>query len=362
MNKMYNTALEILKLLKQNNFEAYIIGGYPRDKYLKKNNDDIDICTSAKYKDIKKLFKETENNKYGSYRIKYKDFEYEITTFRKETKYLNNRYPKKIKYTKSLKKDLKRRDFIINTLCINEYGSYIDILNAKKDIDNKIIRLVGPKTKIKQDSLRILRAIRFATILDFQIDKKLDKAINKYKMYLENLSFDRKKQELEKILNSENIKYGIQLIKKYKLENYLKINTNNLIVTNNINGIWAQILTDNSYSFNKNQQKEIEIIKKLKEKEFDEYDLYKYGPNIFEIVNEIKKENIDVKKTYEKLPIKDRDEIKTNFFDICKIIEVNNTTIGIIYEDIEKQIIYRNIKNTKKDIVKYIKENYEYHK
>ena len=61
---MYNTALEILKLLKQNNFEAYIIGGYPRDKYLKKNNDDIDICTSAKYKDIKKLFKETENNKY----------------------------------------------------------------------------------------------------------------------------------------------------------------------------------------------------------------------------------------------------------------------------------------------------------
>ena len=177
---MYNNALEILKILNKNKFEAYIIGGYPRDLYLGNKSTDIDICTNAKYKDLKKIFKEIKDNKYGSYKLKYKNQEYEITTYRKESKYLNNRFPK-TKYTKKLTKDLKRRDFIINTLCIDRYGSYIDLKNAKKDLDEKIIRLIGPKTKIKEDALRILRAIRFATLLNFRIDKKLDQAIEKYK-------------------------------------------------------------------------------------------------------------------------------------------------------------------------------------
>lgn len=356
---MYQNALEILKILNKNNFEAYIIGGYPRDLYLKKENDDIDICTSAKYKDLKKLFKEIKDNKYGSYILEYKNKKYEITTFRKENRYIKNRFPKKIKYTKKLKKDLKRRDFIINTLCIDKDENYIDIKNAKKDLDEKIIRLIGKKTRIKDDSLRILRAIRLATTLNFKIDKKLDRAINKYKIYLENISMDRKKQELEKIFKDKNVKYGIELIKKYKLEKYLKINLNNLVITKNINGIWAQILVDDSYNFTKEEYKEINKIIKLKQKKFNIYDLYKYGEKLLETTNEIKHENLDIKKLYKNLAIKDRDEINISFIEICEITNATNKTISKIYEDIEKQIINNKLENTQEKIKEYIKKNYK---
>lgn len=353
---MYNNALEILKTLNKNNFEAYIIGGYPRDLYLKIENKDIDICTNAKYKDLKKLFKEIKDNKYGSYKIKYKNQQYEITTFRKETRYIKNRFPKKTKYTKYLKKDLKRRDFIMNTLCIDRYGNYVDILDAKKDIEEKIIRLIGSKNRIKEDSLRILRAIRFATKLNFKLDKKLEDAIIKYKPYLENLSSDRKKQELEKILKDKNAKYGIELIKKYDLEKYLNINLNNLVLTQNINGIWAQILIDETYNFTKEEYKEINSIIKLKEKKYNIYDLYKYGPKILETVNEIKKENENIKQKYKDLKIKDRDEIDINFFEICEITNATNKQIKTIYEDLEKQIINNKLENKNEEIKKYLKD------
>ena len=355
---MYQNALEILKKLNQNNFEAYIIGGYPRDLYLNIESKDIDICTNAKYKDLKKLFKEISKNNYGSYRIKYKNQIYEITTFRKESRYIKNRFPKKTKYTKHLKKDLKRRDFVMNTLCIDRYGNYLDIKGAREDLDNKIIRLIGNKKRIKEDSLRILRAIRFATTLNFKIEKKLEEAIIKYRPYLETLSSDRKKQELEKILQDKNAEYGIELIKNYELEQYLKINLKNLVLTKNINGIWAQILTDESYNFTKEEYKEINRIIKLKEKKFNIYDLYKYGPKVLETVNEIKHENINVKQMYKELKIKDRDEIDINFFEICEITNATNNQIKIIYEDLENKIINNKLENNNKELKKYLKENY----
>ena len=354
---MYNNALEILKILDRNNFEAYIIGGYPRDLYLGKKSTDIDICTNAKYKDLKKLFKNITDNNYGSYKLKYKNQEYEITTYRKESNYINNRFPK-VKYTKKLTKDLKRRDFVINTLCIDRYGNYVDIKNAKRDLDEKIIRLIGFKTKIREDSLRILRAIRFATLLNFKIDKKLDQAIEKYKENLTKLSFDRKKSELEKILTDENAEYGIELIKKYKLEPYLKINVDKVNLIDDIDGIWAQILVDDSYNFTKERRKKINTLQKLIKRYFDIYDLYKYGKDIMEIVDKIKNETHDLKKLYKNLQIKDRDEIDINFFEICEIKDISNDTIEKLYEDIEKQIIYNNLKNKKSEIIKYIKNNY----
>lgn len=356
---MYKVALEILKILNKNNFEAYIVGGYPRDLYIGKESKDIDICTSAKYKDLKKLFKNIKDNKYGSYKLKYKNQQFEITTFRKEKKYINNRFPEKLKYTKKLKTDLKRRDFTINTLCIDKNGNYVDHKKAINDINNGIIRLVGNKKKIKDDSLRILRAIRFATVLNFKIDKKLEDAIKKYKQYLENLSYDRKKQELEKILKNKNFKYGLELIKKYGLEQYLKINIDNVNYTNNVIGMWAQIIIDNSYPFTKDQIKKIKKIIELKEKQFDRYDLYKYGPELLEIVDEIKEENNNIKEIYNNLQIKDRDEIDIYFFEISEMIKVTNRMMAEIYDDIEKQIVYNNIKNKKTDIKKYIKKNYK---
>ena len=236
---MYQKGLNILKTLEENGYEGYIIGGFPRDKYLNIISYDIDICTNAKPSDILKIFPEaiTTNIKYGNIIID----NVQITTYRKE-KYDKNRYPK-VKYVDDLKIDLLRRDFIINTLCIDSNGNYLDIYNAKEDLDKKIIRTVGdPYQKLQEDPLRILRAIRFASTLDFSLDDELSNAIKKYGYLVEKLSYAKKKSELIKIINH---KKGIELILKYKLDHYLNIY--NLDKIDDNEDILSQIDINNKY-------------------------------------------------------------------------------------------------------------------
>lgn len=219
---MYKEAINILLKINEQ-YEAYIIGGYPRDLYLGNTNKDIDITTSATIEELKELFKGYEiiERGFGSIILIYNNHEFEITTFRKEFGYTKNRFPKKIEFINSLEEDLKRRDFIMNTLCINHKGEFIDLLNAKDDIDNKIIRCIGnPDDKISEDVLRSLRAIRFATILNFKIDDELKKSIKKYNYLIKNLSSKRKEEELNKIL-SNNKEYGIKLLKELEIDKYL---------------------------------------------------------------------------------------------------------------------------------------------
>ena len=202
---MLDKALKVLQILEENGFESYIVGGYVRDKLLGIESNDIDICTSATPKEIKDIFKSSSSSNYGSVNIMYKNTNFDITTFRHETKYLNNHIPIKLKYIKNVKKDLLRRDFTINTLCIDSQGEYLDMLNIKDDLDNKIIKTVGnPKFKLKEDALRILRAIRFATILDFSIEEKTKHYISVYAPLLSKISYERKRQELDRIFSNTN--------------------------------------------------------------------------------------------------------------------------------------------------------------
>ena len=220
---MYKEALNILKLINDE-YEAYIIGGYSRDLYMGNINSDIDITTSATKQQLKELFKDYEiiDRGFGSIILNYNNYQFEITTYRKEFGYDKNRFPKEIEFITDLSEDLKRRDFIINTLCINENGEYLDLLDARKDIDNKIIRCVGNSDmKISEDILRSLRAIRFATILNFKLDEELKQSIKKYNYLIFNLSKKRKEEELNKILNSNNKEYGISLLKELEIDKYL---------------------------------------------------------------------------------------------------------------------------------------------
>ena len=214
---MLNKALEVLE---QHGYSCYIVGGYVRDYLLGVKSNDIDICTNATPKELITIF-DTNNyvdTGYGSVRIIYKKYGFDITTYRKEIKYENNRKPIKIKYINDIAKDLIRRDFTINTLCMNSAGEIIDLLYATPDLNKKVIRTVGhPRYRLKEDSLRILRAIRFATNLDFEIDKKTKKYIMKYGYLLKNLSYNRKKEELNKIFSSKNKNKGIALLEELKL-------------------------------------------------------------------------------------------------------------------------------------------------
>ena len=345
---MYEIAIKMLNKLVDNGFKAYIVGGYPRDLILGRESFDIDICTSATPRELKNIFKDSMLPKveYGSVTVIYHKIRFEITTFRKDLKYENHRLPVKIKYIGKLIDDLKRRDFTINTLCLDKDGNIIDLLNGKKEIDAKVIKMVGsPKQKLREDSLRILRAIRFATILDFELDEELKKYVKKYGYLLKELSYYRKKEELEKIFLSPNVLKGINLIKELELDKYLELsNLDNLKITSSIIGIWAQLDVEEIYSFSNNEKEAIKQIKELLNKDIlDDYNLYKYGLYVSSVVAEIK--DIDKKilsQKYNDLPIKNKKEINITSKQICEIL---NRNISNDFESLKKYIL-----SSKKDL------------
>ncbi|MGI6325100.1 MAG: hypothetical protein ACOXZS_04085 [Bacilli bacterium] len=357
---MLEVITEILNEIIDNGYQAYVVGGFVRDYYLGKISDDIDICTNAKIDDIRNIFDNiiSVDDNYGAIAIEYKGIYCEITTFRKDVIYRNNRKPI-VEYVDTLAEDLIRRDFTINTLCMDKDLNIIDLFNAKTDIDNKIIRSVGnPFDKINEDILRILRAIRLATILIFNIDKQLKDAIIKHKHLLKNLSYERKREELDKIFSSDNVKYGIKLILSLKLDDVLELsNLNKVKITTNPLGIWAQLDANSNY-FNKRERKIIDDVKKLLILDhIDNYTLYQYDLVAIEIVSEIN--DRDLKKQYESLPIKHKKDIVIKFNDIKAILSIDDKIkIRNILDDIEKLIVLGKLTNDIDVIKQYILNKY----
>ncbi len=362
---MNDTARLILNKINEAGFKAYLVGGYPRDLYLGRPSMDFDICTNATPKDLKEIFGSVRQHleQYGSVTVYLNDLRFEITTFRKDIKYINNRKPIEIEYIDNLEDDLKRRDFTMNTMCLDSEGNLIDLLNGKEDIDRHLIRTVGDADKkISEDSLRILRAIRFATTLDFDLDPALKVAIVNNKDLLKTLSYYRKKEELDKIFASSNSKYGINLIKELGLSDVLELNnTSKVVSTTYPIGIWAQLNCLDKYDFNKTEKDTIIKINELLDKEiFDNNNLYKYGLYISTIVGEIK--GIDTKlitEAYNSLYIHNKTEIKIDPKEIC---EMSNSKPGKylkdILSDIENKIVNKELINDNDALRVYIKNSY----
>lgn len=215
---MFEVALKLLKEIEKIGYEAYIIGGYPRDKFLNRITTDIDICTNMPIKLIKNFEVINSYEELGSFKIKYDNFNFEITAFRIENNYLDKRKPSEIMFTSSFEEDIKRRDFTINTLAIDSDGKYIDLLNAKEDIKNKIVKVVGNiKVKLEEDPIRIIRAIRFKVELDFTLEKELEKFINNNTQLLDFISDYHMKKEYEKIKAND---------KKQEFKKYIEKLTN----------------------------------------------------------------------------------------------------------------------------------------
>lgn len=215
---MYEVACSILRKINQLGYEAYIVGGYPRNRYMEIDSEDIDICTSMPIDAIVQTFVIQESYpQYGSFLIKENQFFYELTIYRKDY-YGKNRYPS-IVFVNTLKEDLQRRDFVMNTLCIDADGQYIDLLGAKDDIDKKIIRMVGnPDQRLQEDPLRIVRAIRFAADFDFELELNLMQSIVRNKSLLKTLSNARIQKELSKVHNM--VKWN-DWVEHLDLESYL---------------------------------------------------------------------------------------------------------------------------------------------
>ena len=356
---MYESAIKILNILENNGYKAYIVGGYVRDKILGIESNDIDIITNAKPDELNKIFNKKCSNNYGCIILPYNGYEFEITTFRKEFYKDNDRRPYKIEYINDLKEDLIRRDFTINSICIDKNEDYIDLLSGTNDINNKVIRVISDSDKkIYDDPLRILRAIRFASIYDFDLDNNLISSITKYKDRLEYISFDRIKDELNIIFRHNRANNAFKLIDGLKLGKVLKISHKNMIIDcDNYIGVWAQVLYSDDYNFSKKEKNKINAIKSIIEKGYiDDYMLYKYDFNIIRTSSLILNIDIDYKTRYDNLQIHDRKNIDIDVYDIMKL--TNKENIYKIYVYLEKQILYNKLKNEKSILIEYIMNNY----
>ena len=346
---------KILETLENEGYQAYLVGGYVRDYLLGVTSFDVDIATDALPKDIHRIFNSSKNN-YGSVNIKVDKLNVDITTFRKDLNYVNRR-PSKVVYINNLKEDLERRDFTINAICMNKNGKIIDLLNGCKDLDRRTIKMIGSiDVKLKEDPLRIMRAIRFACILDFKIEEELYEKIKEYSYLVGDLSKERIKNELDKILISKNYKYGLELMKDTKISEVLEINYDDINYVDDLLGMWAQVKVLNIPFTNVEKGNIIKITEVLDIGKIDNEVLYKYGLYISRVAGKIL--NIKttlISKMYNKLPIKSREDIDIKSSDIINLYG-DGKIIGDIYKLLESEILKKRLKNKKSEILKYLEK------
>lgn len=200
----------IISRLEKNGYEAYAVGGCVRDSILDRVPEDWDITTSAKPEEVKKLFTATIDTglQHGTVTVVIEKEGYEVTTFRLDGDYSDGRHPDRVAFTSSLTEDLKRRDFTINAMAYSENTGLIDKFDGEKDLEDEIIRAVGDaEERFSEDALRMLRAIRFAGQLNFDIAEKTFDAIKKLSPNISKVSVERIAKELEKLLLSGNPEY-----------------------------------------------------------------------------------------------------------------------------------------------------------
>lgn len=361
---MLDVGLKVLDLINEKGYMAYLVGGYVRDYILGIKSNDIDICTNATPKELLEIFEGAKipREDYGAVTIIYKDIRFEITTFRREFKYSNNRKPCEIEYISSLDLDILRRDFTINTICMDKDKNIIDLLDGRKDIEDKIIRTVGDSNrKFSEDALRILRAVRFATKLNFKLDEEVILAIKNNKHLLKNISYERKKEELDKIFTNSNNKEGIKLLCELELYNVLEIpDIVNLNYTDSLIGIWA-IIDKGVYHFSNNEKELIEDIREaLNFDNLEPKNLYNKGLYVNSVAASIKGiSNTLVTKAYNDLAIHSRHDIAISASDILEAIgKKEGIYLKEIFIDLENVILYKIVENDRDELLKYCVDKY----
>lgn len=248
-------AVKVLEKLIKSGYEAYLVGGCVRDSVMGIEPKDWDICTSATPLQVKMVFcgnKVLETGiKHGTVTVVYNSELFEVTTFRKDGEYEDGRRPSKIEYGNFVE-DLSRRDFTINAMAADANGYIYDIFNAQFDIENKIVRCIGnPDKRFSEDYLRILRAIRFASVLGFKIHEETEESMLSNYKNIQALSKERVCSELIKILKGKN---SYVVLEKYKeifsfmipyVQNMIGCEQNNIF---HIYDVWGHTVKAIEYS------------------------------------------------------------------------------------------------------------------
>ncbi len=215
INSISSEILEILSALENAGHKAYIVGGFVRDMLMNTPPHDADITTDAEPEEIKKIFSHLKTLdigiRHGTVTVIIGSQLVEITTFRTENKYTDSRHPDSVSFTKSLTEDLARRDFTVCAIACSSKGEITDLYGGRKDLKARIIRCVGEAEKrFREDALRILRGLRFASVLGFTIEEETARAMHNCCGLLDKISKERVFEELSKLICGKNVRYILE--------------------------------------------------------------------------------------------------------------------------------------------------------
>ena len=387
----FKSASDVIKQIEQAGFQAYIVGGAIRDHLLNQTVNDIDIATSATPQQIQSIFDQVipVGIEHGTVIVRHLKQSFEVTTFRSEQGYTDFRRPDRIEFVESITTDLSRRDFTINAMAMTDDGQLIDPFNGKRDLHHRLIRAVGdPVQRLTEDPLRMLRAIRFVSQLDFQLDRLTWQEIHQKASLIEKLSIERITVELDKLFQGQAVNRAIDYGHRANLFNHLPIFKNHpelidLIVSIDrpISSIivvfsYLSLMTNESISIkqwcrayrlsNKEKNKGellFELVKLYKKEQLSEWLVYQLPDSLTEpfilLVELVLNESInqaELVKIQTKLPIKNRAEIQ---FDGHELISLYPTqSRGSWMKDyliaIEREIIENRLNNDSEHIKEWI--------
>lgn len=376
-SNLFPGAMTIIEKLVKVGYEAYIVGGAVRDHLLQREIKDIDIATSATSEEVKALFPKTIDVaiKHGTVIVRNKGCSYEVTSFR----------------GKSLYEDLEKRDFTINAMAFSELGEIIDPFLGKVDLAKGCIRGVeNPYERFREDPLRILRAIRFASILSFSIEKTTLAAVRELSSNLNKCAIERVASEFEKICLGKNIEIAFQYLQGTRLidevsyfqEIHAILNKKSAIQLRsltNMTEIWSFLLFTSkndhvskflrSWKQPKNLIAAVEVITTrlpaIISSGFTYEDLYRLGIEKAKMAERVRatitnsSANLEeINKNFDKLPIKNLKQIKINGNNILSILPnlESKQRIGTILALVEKAVLTREVANERQTIINWLRE------
>ncbi len=361
--------IEIVNILRKNGYSAYVVGGTVRDIYIGREVNDIDITTNARPNDVIKLFDKVVKTgiRYGTVTIIRADYKYEVTTFRKETTYLNNRKPDGIIFSDKIEEDLVRRDFTMNALVMDNDLKIIDYVNGKYDIDNKIIRAIGdPIVRFEEDALRMLRAFYFVSKLGFDIEIETLNAIKECKELINNISIERIKMEIAKLFNGKYVDKALKYLIETEFDSTLKLYTNgikyiyNSKIRPNLDEFYLICFYLNGqvedYRFSKIElqwYKDVYNLLCLGDEDYNRLIVYSNGLDICLTANKVavllgitRNKESEIKTIYEQLPITKTCDLVFKGQDILQLTDLKNAeVIGQIVDETKFNVIMGILEN-----------------
>ncbi|EHI69387.1 CCA tRNA nucleotidyltransferase [Streptococcus ictaluri] len=393
MPSEFQKALPIVKKIKEAGFEAYFVGGSVRDSLLGRPIHDVDIATSSYPEETKHIFARTVDVgiEHGTVLVLENGNEYEITTFRTEDVYVDYRRPSQVSFVRSLEEDLKRRDFTVNALALDESGQVIDKFTGLDDLKNHLLRAVGKaQERFEEDALRIMRGFRFAASLNFDIESQTFQAMKSHAPLLAKISIERSFIEFDKLLMAPNWRKGLSAMLNCQANTYLPglkdqsvalmemmTSLRENYVFEDHHQAWAYLILSlsienpraflrswkTSNDFQRRVDQLVSLYHSRDQRDLTEVDIYRHGKELAYLVEQLRQAqglDFDFDRTetlYDNLSIHDKHDIVVNGSFLIQAFGMKpGPHLGKLLELIELAIVEGRLKNELASIESFVRE------